>query len=81
MSDYEAASAMNYIADRLCDPKVEAFFSSNRHKKSATRGLLDLLGVPLPEWAERNLSGRAAVMKAAMNRFRADYPHDTSKRG
>ena len=73
-NDFDAACALNYIGDRLADPQVEAFFSSNRHKQSATRGLLDLLGVPLPGWAQRSLSGRAAVTKAAIDRFREDHP-------
>lgn len=76
MRDYDASCAMNYICDLLNDPKVEEFFSSNRHKQSATRGLLELLDVPLPDWATRNPSGRAAVTKAAVNRFRADHPQE-----
>ena len=66
------AFALAFISGRLADPKVEAFFTSNRHKQSATRGLLDLLGVPLPSWATRSLSGGAAISKAATDRFRQD---------
>ena len=74
MNDYDTACALNYIGDRLADPRLEEFFSSNPHKQSATRGLLDLLGVPLPGWAQRSPSGRAAIAKAAVDRFRQDYP-------
>ena len=71
---YDEALALTYITDRLNDPRVEQFFTQNRHKQSATRGLLDLLGVPLPGWAQRNLSGRAGAAKAAVGRFREDHP-------
>lgn len=73
---YDEAVALSYISDRLNDPRVAEFFTQNRHKQSATRGLLDLLGVPLPDWAQRNLSGRAAAAKAALDRFRADHPEE-----
>lgn len=78
---FDDAVALNYIADRLNDPRVEQYFTQNRHKQSATRGLLDLLGVPLPEWAARNLSGRAGATKAAMNRFKADNPQECLHKG
>jgi len=78
---YDEAVALNYISDRLNDPRVEQFFTQNRHKQSATRGLLDLLGVPLPQWAQRSFSGRAGVAKAAMDRFRGDNPHERLPRG
>lgn len=76
MTDFDTACALNYIGDRLADPRVEQFFTGNRHKQAATRGLLELLGVPLPDWAQRSLSGRAATAKAAVDRFRDDYPHE-----
>jgi len=78
---YDEAVALNYISDRLNDPRVEQFFTLNRHKQAATRGLLDLLGVPLPDWAQRNLSGRAGAAKAAVDRFRADHPQEQLPRG
>lgn len=81
MTDYEAACAMNYIGDRLADPRVETYFTRDRHKQAATRGLLELLGVPLPDWAQRSLSGRAAVAKAAVDRFRDDNPMERLPRG
>ena len=73
--------AMMLISDRLADPRVRAFFTQNRHKQSATRALLDLLGIPLPDWAERSPSGRAAVTKAALARFKADNPDENLPRG
>ena len=80
-NNYDEAAALNYISDRLDDPRVEQFFTKNRHKQSATRGLLDLLGVPLPAWAQRNLSGAASIAKAATDRFRADNPQERLPQG
>lgn len=80
MTDFETACAMNYIGDRLADPKLERFFANDKNKRSATRGLLELLGVPLPDWAQRSPSGRAAVSKAAVDRFRADHPQERLRR-
>lgn len=74
MTDAEASLAILYIGDRLADPRVEDYFTRDRHKQAATRGLLELLGVPLPQWAQRSPSGRASIAKAAMDRFRADHP-------
>jgi hypothetical protein len=73
--------AMMLITDRLQDPRVEEFFNHNDHRKAATRALMDLLGVPLPEWAKRRVSGRAAANKAAIDRFRADNPQASLPRG
>jgi hypothetical protein len=78
---YDEAVALNYISDRLSDPRIEQFFTLNRHKQAATRALLDLLGVPLPDWATRKLNGSAAANKAAMDRFRADNPQERLPRG
>ena len=73
--DPDATKAMAYIRARLADPRVEAFFTSNRHKQSATRGILELFGVhPLPDWCQRRPSGQAARHKAALDRFNADHP-------
>jgi len=68
----DARRAMMYIADRMNDPRVEALFTVNRHKLSAARALLDLLDVPPPDWARRNLSGAAARHKAMVDRCKAD---------
>lgn len=69
------------IADRLNDPQVEEYLSGNRHRLATTRAVLELLEVPLPNWAERNISGRAAVTKAAIERWRDDNPHARLSRG
>ncbi|MBX7482964.1 hypothetical protein [Qipengyuania qiaonensis] len=80
--DYAAdRHALAVITDRLSDPRVADFFAHNAHRKAATRALLDLLGVPLPSWAQRNAGGRAAVTKAAMTRFRQDNPDLNLPRG
>jgi len=71
-SPADDARAMMLISDRLADPRVQQFFSVNRHKQAATRALLEVLGIPLPKWAQRSPSGRAARHKAALDRFQAD---------
>ena len=73
--------ALMLISDRLSDPALERFFNHNAHRRAATRSLLELLGVPLPSWAERNVSGRTAATKAALSRFKADNPDDNLPRG
>ncbi len=77
----EAALALSYIRARLDDPRVADFFTKDRHKQAATRGLLDLLGVPLPSWAERRPSGQAARHKDMIDRFRQDNPQENLPRG
>lgn len=71
---------MAAISQRLEHPDIEEFFTHGPHRKAATRALLDLLGVPLPDWARRNIGGRAAATKAAMDRFREDHPHERALR-
>lgn len=73
------ARALALVAARLDDPRIEAHFTKNKHKQAATREVLDLLGIPLPDWARRCLSGRAAASKAAMDRFREDYPDHAAR--
>lgn len=70
--DPDADRAMMYISDRLADPRIEAHFTKNAHKQAATRELLELFDVPLPNWARRSLSGPAARNKAMLDRFKAD---------
>ena len=62
------------IADRLNHPAVETYLTGNAHRIATTRVLLDLLDIPAPEWAHRNPSGRAAITKAAVARFKPDHP-------
>ena len=73
--------ALARISDRLSDPELEKFFTHNAHRRAATRSLLELLGVPLPSWAQRNVSGRTAATKAALTRFRQDNPDQNLPRG
>lgn len=70
--DGEAMLALAYISDRLSDPRIEAHFLKNAHKQAATRELLELFDVPLPNWARRSLSGPAGRNKAMLDRFKAD---------
>lgn len=69
------------MQDRLADPRVEEYFLGNRNRTAAARAMLDLLDVPPPPWAIRSPSGRAAVTKAAMARFKADNPDHNLPRG
>lgn len=79
--DPEAALALAYISDRLADPRIEAHFAKNGHKQAATRELLELFGVPLPNWARRGLNGPAARNKAMLERFNADHPRRNTPHG
>lgn len=62
------------VADRLSDPSVETYLTGNGHRIAAARFLLEALQLPLPQWAERGISGRRAETKAAIARFRQDTP-------
>ena len=73
--------ALMIISDRLADPELERFFTHNAHRRAATRALLELLGVPLPSWAQRHVNGRSAATKAALARYRADNPDENLPRG
>ena len=72
--------ALMLISDRLSDPTLERFFNHNAHRRAATRSLLELLGVPLPHWAERNVSGRTAATKAAWSAWKRDNPDENLPR-
>ena len=65
---------MNVTVDGLNNPAVADYFTRNPHRLAACRALLDLLGIPLPDWAARDISGRAAATRNAMEAFRADNP-------
>lgn len=67
---------MMTVADRLNDERVAEYFRGNDHRIAACRAMISLLDLPCPDWARRSLSGRAAVHKAAINRFKADHPQE-----
>jgi len=62
------------ILGRLNHPGVVDYFSRNAHRLAAARALLELLSIPLPEWAQRDISGRAAVRRNVIAEFRRDHP-------
>lgn len=61
-------------ANRLNDPRVEDYFTRNPHRMAAVRAMLDLLSIPFPAWAERDISGRAAANRNMLASFRTDNP-------
>ena len=63
---------MTVAVDGLNNPTVAEYFTRNPHRLAAFRATLDLLSIPLPDWAERDISGRAAATRNAMAAFRAD---------
>jgi hypothetical protein len=65
---------MTNTNEALSNPAVADYFTRNPHRLAACRALLDLLGIPLPDWAVRDISGRAAATRNAMAAFRADNP-------
>jgi hypothetical protein len=65
---------MNVLPDQLNNPAVADYFTRNPHRLAACRALLDLLSIPLPSWAVRDISGRAAATRNIMRAFRADNP-------
>ena len=64
----------------LHNPGVIDYFSRNAHRMAACRALLDLLSIPLPDWAKRDISGRAAARRNAIAAFRADHPETLHQR-
>ena len=73
--------ALMRVSDCLSDPSVEDYLTGNGHRIAATRFLLEALHIPLPNWAERGVSGRRAATKAALARFRQDNPDQNRPRG
>jgi hypothetical protein len=63
---------MTVAVDGLNNPVVHEYFTRNPHRLAAFRATLDLLSIPLPDWAERDVSGRAAATRKTMAAFRAD---------
>lgn len=60
--------------DRLDHPGAVEYFTRNAHRLAACRALLELLSIPFPGWARRDISGRAAANRDAIAAFRADNP-------
>lgn len=58
------------------NPDLADYFSGNSNRMAACRAMLDLLRIPLPDWAVRGVQGRAAHTKAMVAAFRADNPHE-----
>jgi hypothetical protein len=62
------------VAGLLNLPEVIDYFSPNGHRMAAFRATLDLLNIPLPDWAVRGISGRAAARRNTIAAFRQDNP-------
>jgi hypothetical protein len=60
------------VAGLLNLPEVIDYFSPNGHRMAAFRATLDLLNIPLPDWAIRGISGRAAARRNTIAAYRAD---------
>ncbi len=65
---------MSTFADTLNNPHVAEYFTRNPHRLAACRAMLDLLTIPLPDWAARDISGRAAATRNALAAYRTDNP-------
>lgn len=63
---------------KLNHPGVVDYFTRNPHRMAALRALLDLLAIPFPDWAKRDLSGRGAASRNLMAAFKADNPKTAS---
>jgi hypothetical protein len=71
------------VAGILNLPGVVDYFTPNAHRMAAFRATLELLSIPLPDWAVRDISGRAAARRDAIAAFRQDNPetlHDRTMR-
>lgn len=73
--------ALMRISDRLSDPRLADYFAGNAHRIATFRALVEVLDLPLPDWAERGVGGRTNATKEALNRFRQDYPDEALPRG
>ena len=62
------------VAGLLNLPEVIDYFSPNGHRMAAFRATLDLLNIPLPDWAVRGISGRAAARRNTIAAYREDNP-------
>jgi len=68
------------VAGLLNIPGVVEYFSPNAHRMAAFRAVLELLSIPLPDWATRDISGRAAARRNAIAAFRQDNPETLYER-
>lgn len=57
------------------NPNLAYYFQGNSNRMAACRAMLDLLGIPYPDWAKRGLSGRAAHRKQMLADCRRDNPN------
>jgi hypothetical protein len=64
----------------LSNPGVVEYFTGNAHRMAACRALLDLLSIPLPNWAKRDISGRAAARRNIIAAFREEHPESLHHR-
>jgi hypothetical protein len=47
---------------------------------AAFRAVLELLSIPLPDWAKRDISGRAAARRNVIAAFREEHPETLHER-
>ncbi len=57
------------------NPAISDYFRSNRSRMAACRAMLDLLSIPYPDWAHRDISGRGAQHRDMIAMFNRDNPH------
>ncbi|KTE23899.1 MULTISPECIES: hypothetical protein [unclassified Sphingopyxis] len=58
------------------DPGLADYFRRNRARMAACRAMLDLLRIPYPDWALRDISGRGAQHRDMIAMFNRDNPHE-----
>lgn len=62
------------LAAKLEHPSIAAYFTGNGHRIASFRTLLDILKIPLPQWAARGISGTGAARRDAVAAYHADNP-------
>ena len=62
------------LAAKLEHPSIAAYFTGNGHRIASFRTLLDILNIPLPQWAARGISGIGSARRDAVSAFTADNP-------
>ena len=60
------------LAARLEHPNIAAYFTGNGHRIASFRTLLDILNIPLPQWAARGISGVGSARQDAVAAYQAD---------